>query len=94
MFLRNYIRSADSRITERISYGLPFFYFKKPLCYLNCKTDGVDVGFHYGVRLQPRPQLIATKRKLVRSLFFTWDEDVDQQMLQQVLLEAIALQRT
>jgi len=90
-FLRGIIRSASPKITERIAYGVPFFYCEKPLCYFNCKPEGCDVGFTSGYLLKQRPELHSEKRKFVRSLFFKWDEDVDIELLKQVLAESLDL---
>jgi len=46
-----------------------------------------------GSELARHPALRKKKRKLVRSLFFTWDEDVDVELLHQILAECLALPR-
>ena len=91
-YLRTYIKSHDRGISERIAYGLPFFYYKKPLCYLNILKNGVDLGFMDGNKLKHRQEFIADKRKRVRSLFFKWEEDVDLELVREVLAEAMAVQ--
>jgi hypothetical protein len=88
-YLREFIRSYDDGITERIAYGLPFFYYTKPLCYLNILKTGVDVGFMDGNKITQRPEFIAEKRKRVRSILFRWEEDIDLDVLKSVLDEAI-----
>ena len=90
-FLRKVIKEASTNITERIAYGLPFFYCGKPLCYLNIKKEGVDVGFMDGNLIPQHPAFISEKRKRVRSLFFKWDEDVDVELMKLVLEEILAL---
>ncbi len=88
-FLREFIKKQNPEITERIAYGLPFFYFHKPLCYLNILKTGVDVGFMDGNKFKQRLEFIAEKRKRVRSILFKWEEDVDLDLLKEVLEEAI-----
>lgn len=90
-YLRSVVKDASPLITERIAYGIPFFYYKKPLCYFNVKPTGCDVGFIYGTDLKPNQALISANRKQVRSLFFGWDEDVDDILLRQILQECLAL---
>ena len=90
-FLRKVIKEASPNITERIAYGLPFFYCGKPLCYLNIKKEGVDVGFMDGNLIPQHPAFIFEKLKRVRSLFLKWDEDVDVELMKLVLEEILAL---
>ncbi len=71
------------------SFGLPFIYGKKGICYFNLKKHGVDVGFMYGVHLTQHADFVATNRKQVRSLFFTWEEDIDLNRLFVVVKEAV-----
>ncbi len=92
-YLRDCVHAASPNITERIAYGVPFFDCGRPLCYFICKPKGCDVGFLAGSELVKHPALRKKKRKLVRSLFFTWDEDVDVELLQQILAECLALPR-
>jgi uncharacterized protein YdhG (YjbR/CyaY superfamily) len=88
-YLREFIKKHHAGITERIAYGLPFFYFVKPLCYLNILKEGVDIGFMDGNKITQRPEFNAEKRKRVRSLLFRWEEDIDLELLEEVLAEAI-----
>lgn len=90
-FLRKVIKEASPNITERIAYGLPFFYCGKPLCYLNIKNNGVDVGFVDGNLIHQHPAFISENRKRVRSLFFGWEEDVDVELVHEVLAEILTL---
>lgn len=91
-FLQQVIKNVHPEVTGRLAYGIPFFYLKKPLCYLNPKKNGVDVGFLQGQELSKSFMLITAKRKRVASLFFNWEDDVNLKYLQEVLKAAIALQ--
>ena len=88
-YLRQTILATSEIITERMSYGIPFFYADKPLCYLNPSNKGVDVGFYYGNKLKPRPELIVGKRKMVRSIFFAWEDEVETVLIQEVVKESL-----
>jgi uncharacterized protein YdhG (YjbR/CyaY superfamily) len=90
-YLRDCVHTASPNITERIGYGLPFFYCGKPLCYLNMKKEGIDVCFMDGNLIRQHPKFISAERKRVRSLFFTWDEDVDVDLIMLILKEILAL---
>lgn len=89
-FLMGVVFECDKKLTARIAYGLPFIYGKKGICYFNVKPNGIDVGFMYGIRLPHRAEFIATDRKQVRSLFFTWEEDVNVALLKAVVKDALA----
>jgi len=90
-YLRRKITAIGPHLVERMSFGLPFFYGKKGVVYLNPKPQGIDLGFMQGHLLTPRPHLIVGKRKQVRSLYFSLKKDVDLDLLQNVLQEAIAI---
>ena len=90
-FLRKAIFDAHPKLTERISFGLPFIYGKKGICYFNLKKTGVDVGFMYGQKLPARPEFIVENRKQVCSLFFAWENDVDIELLLAAVKDAVAL---
>lgn len=90
-YLRRQIKVIGPHLTERMSFGLPFFYGKKGVVYLNPKPRGIDLGFMYGHKLPKRPQLIVGKRKQVRSMYFNINADVNLDVLREVLADAIAL---
>jgi len=43
-FLRSEILNLALGVEEKIAYGLPFFSYLGPLCYLAPKKHGVDTG--------------------------------------------------
>ena len=92
-YLMRVVFECDKSLTARIAYGLPFIYAKKGICYFNLKPTGIDVGFMYGIQLKPRAEFITTDRKKVRSIFFTWEEDVNVSLLHEVVNESILLDR-
>ena len=93
-FLMRVVFECDKTLIARISYGLPFIYGKKGICYFNTKPTGIDVGFMYGNKLKERPEFIVGDRVQVRSLFFSWEEDVDNLLFKEVAIEALELDRS
>jgi hypothetical protein len=63
------IHDLDERITCKIAFGVPFYYFQGPLCYLNCQPELVYIGIWHGPDLVELSENLAVKgRKLVASL--------------------------
>ena len=74
-------------------WRLPCYYIgKKPLCYLNCTKDYVDLGFWNAAHLTKYTEcMVAEGRKVIKSLrYFSLDE-IDQKILVEVLKEAYEL---
>ena len=93
---RQLILECSPKIEERLSYGIPFYYYKsKPLLYLNKLkgTDFVDLAFMRGIDLENDFfQLSDYKnRKQVRSLQLEYNQELDEDLVQQIILKAIAL---
>ena len=78
LFLRDKILESDvENITETLSFGLPFFkYKKKMLCYFyySKKYKKHYISFYHGDRLD-YPELISEGRKKFKILLI--DENVD-----------------
>ncbi|MEM0519342.1 MULTISPECIES: DUF1801 domain-containing protein [Aequorivita] len=74
-------------------WKMPFFYIEnKPFCYLNFSKKYVDLVFWHGTHLTKHKEiLISDGRKHMKSLRFKSLEEIDQQVLNDVLLEAYAL---
>lgn len=79
LFLRKKILESDTEhITETLSFGLPFFkYKKKMLCYLyySKKYKQHYVSFYHGDRLE-HPLLIQDGRKKFKILLIDMEEDL------------------
>ena len=89
-FLRSEILNLSLGVEEKIAYGLPFFSYLGPLCYLAPKKHGVDTGLIDG------QQFVVTKRylnvegrKRVGSLFYESLESINYDILRHTLIEAI-----
>jgi hypothetical protein len=79
LFLRKKILESDTEnITETLSFGLPFFkYKKKMLCYLyySKKHKQHYISFYHGDKLE-HPLLLQEGRKKFKILLIDMDEDL------------------
>ncbi len=72
-------------------YKIPFYYLdgKQPFCYLNQTKGYVDIGFWHATHLTLHMEhLVSEKRKHMKSLRYFSLEDIDEQVLTDILLEA------
>lgn len=76
-------------------WGIPYFYFrKKPFCYLasNHKKEFVDAGFAKGFQLSGNQRyLVGDKRNTVKSLRYYSLESINNEILVDVIQEAVKL---
>ena len=81
------------RITSKIRYGIPFYYGKSWICYLNpIKAQGVELAFVRGNELSNAQGILDTKsRKQVAGLELFNLEEVPFETLNEVLSEALIL---
>lgn len=94
LYVRAVIFKAVPNVTEKIAYGIPFYYLgKKPFCYLNVLkgTNFVDVAFVQGTLLEKDFEMLKDhqNRKQIRSLQIKKLEDFDEEAFV-VLLKAAA----
>ncbi|MCB9283168.1 MAG: DUF1801 domain-containing protein [Lewinellaceae bacterium] len=77
----------------RRSYGIPFFYRKKWICYLNpTKDGGVEIGFPRGWELSNEQGVLEDRgRKQVRGIVFRKISDIPEETLLEIVQEAILL---
>ena len=89
-FLRHEIMSIANGVEERMAYRIPFYYYHGPLCYLNPKANGIDLGFTKAqLFTTTREYLDFEKRKKMGSLFIPNLESLDLEVLRMVLVEAV-----
>jgi hypothetical protein len=90
--LREIILNSSPFIEEKIAYTVPFFKHFGMLCYIAHGKRGVEVGFWRGNELSnEQGALTSDERKIVRSLVYQKVEDIDEQILMEVLQEAMML---
>lgn len=80
-------------VTCKLRYGLPFYYRKSWICYLNPIKDGqVELAFTRGNELSNIQGLLdARGRKQVYSVIYSIPADVEEDGLLEVLQEAFVL---
>lgn len=91
--LRQIILNSKESITEYIKYGLPcFMYLKKHICYLwrDKKTLVPYILFVDGSKLN-HPLLESGDRKRMKILSINPTEDIDIEMIQSLLNDALKL---
>ena len=83
-------------IYVKSSYGLPFYYGKSWICYLNpLKKGGVEWAFTRGNELADASGLLESKgRKQVKSISFSKPGEINLATLKHILHEAILLDKT
>ncbi len=89
LFIRKKILDSDERISETLSFGLPFFKFnKKMLCYLyySKKHQQHYLSFYHGDRLN-YPELISEGRKKFKILLLNTHEDLPVPLIMEILEE-------
>ncbi|MBL7999090.1 MAG: DUF1801 domain-containing protein [Candidatus Kapabacteria bacterium] len=89
-YLRRTILESHPGIEEAMKYGIPFFMLNGWLCYINPKKKELDIGFpraqHFA---DPTGALQQKGRKMIKTLTFRYDEDIDIDALRSVLAAAI-----
>lgn len=88
LFLRKKILESDpDHITETLSFGLPFFKFrKKMLCYLyySRKHQKHYISFYHGDRLD-LPELISEGRKKFKILLIDMEKDLPLELILKII---------
>lgn len=81
------------KLKPKISYGIPFYYGKRWVCYLNpLKNGGVELAFTRGNELKNESGILDNKgRKLVYGIDLDSLETIPHELLDKVLREALEL---
>lgn len=79
-------------VHAHIKYKIPFFAYKKDICYLNPRENEVVLGFIQGALLaDSQGELVAKDRKKIRQLVFYSIDEVDEQLVSELLQEALLI---
>ncbi len=80
-------------VTSKISYGIPFYYRKSWICYLNpLKNGGMELGFTRGNELSNGQGLLEAKnRKQIRGISFLSIDDIPEVAVHEIINEALLL---
>lgn len=78
-------------VSCKIRFGIPFYDYKKWLCYLSPqKKGGIELCFIQGLKLDPEGvYLDAKNRKQVAGITFREAREIDQTLVRALVLEAI-----
>lgn len=99
--LRSLILDVSPRLREKISYGVPYFYHHRRVCFLwpvSCLPCGitkyenlkVTLGFCYGNMLSNNQGLlIAENRKQARVIPYHSIKEIDERLVTEIVHEAI-----
>jgi len=90
------ILTTELNLTEKIRFGIPFYYKKSRICYLNPTKKGtIDFAFIRGNELSNEQGLLDSKgRKQVSSVEFENSNDIPRETLNEIIQEAILLDET
>ncbi|PKH52805.1 2-dehydro-3-deoxyphosphooctonate aldolase [Tenacibaculum sp. Bg11-29] len=94
LHLQVLIEANFTEIELLYKWKIPFYYLKgKPLCYFNATKKGyIDVGFYSKTTLKMYNEfLVIEKRKAVKSLRYYTIEEIKEEILVSVLLEAYTI---
>ena len=93
--LRNRIVESMPYCDEKVTYDIPFFYYKRRMCYLYLskkKKDVVLLGFCQGAQLSNEQGLLVGNGKVIRVIEFDLNQTQDLDLVQEVINEAVILQ--
>jgi len=85
--------SKELSLTDKIRFGIPFYYRKSWICYMNPTKKGtIEFAFTRGNELSNEQGLLESKgRKQVYSVEFESVNDIPQETLNEIIQEAILL---
>jgi uncharacterized protein YdhG (YjbR/CyaY superfamily) len=101
--LRTLILESEPRLQEKLSYGVPYFFHNRRVCFIwpaSCIPVGyspkepihtkVTLGLCYGNLLSNDQGLLEKgDRKQVYTLGFTSAAEVNDQVIREIILEAV-----
>ena len=85
------LESCAPQMESKLTYNIPFYYYFGRLCYLNPKSDGIDLGFCRGAQMAPHPLLGRIELKEVRIIHYSNPVEIDDSELKPLIFEAMIL---
>lgn len=101
--LRSIVMDCLPEAMEKLSYNVPYYFLKSRVCFIwpasvpwgNVKMNGVVLGFCKGFLMQDDQQFLERgNRKQVYTKTFTDKSQIDRDLLQTYLYEAVELDAT
>ncbi len=89
--LRGLILSASPYLEEKLVYGIPFYYGRKRIFYLNKGEDWVDLGFCYGHLLAENQVLQSKNRSQVKTVRFSFVFEINDDVILPLIHEALII---
>lgn len=83
--------SCTPQMEAKLTYKIPFYSYFGRLCYLNPKSDRLDLGFCKGALLDENPLLSRFELKEVRIITFKHLADISETDLRPLIFEAMIL---
>jgi hypothetical protein len=92
-FLHFWILSSDAEIYPKLNYGIPFYYKKSWICYLNSTNHGsVEIAFTRANELMKKASLMEFgTRKQVAGIMITDLASLPLEDLNTIMSEALAI---
>src|SRR5687768_3495016 len=105
VMLRSIILNCDPRIQEKLSYGVPYFFHHRRICFIwpnslipfgynakEIRSTKVTLGLCYGNMLSnDQGMLHLGNRKQVATIGFSSASEIKDQLIQEIILEAVLL---
>ena len=90
--LRSIILSTALGMQEELKWKIPFYSFYGPLCYINCQSGRLSLGFYRGAELMDESGILSSgELKQVRHIFFDSDKELPEAELKEIIFQAIEL---
>ncbi len=90
--VRHVIKRTLPQVEECVKWELPFFSYHGNLCYINIRKDGrVVLAMYRGIHLSNKSGLLEGDGKLIKHVVLHPAEDLPLAGIQEILLEAAAL---
>ncbi len=85
--------SHHHELMPKIRFNIPMYYRKTWICYLNpVKNNGIELAFLKGYMLSNEQKILNSKgRKMVSGIDFFDMSEIDEQIIDQIIQEAIIL---
>jgi hypothetical protein len=91
------VEQIDPESILLYKWKIPFYYIdKKPFCYINVsqKKKFVDVAFFYGNKISNNQEYLTTEnRTQIKSLRYFNLDSIPDNVLREILMEAVAFSR-
>lgn len=92
-YLRTFICSLSPEIHCSIRYGTLFFDYKKWMIYINARDTALELCFLDGNDIEGYDDVLLYKgRKTVRSITFSYSDDIDIELLRNLILSSMEAQ--